>query len=157
MKALSLWQPWASLMAYGLKEYETRGWGTDYRGPLAIHAAKHVSRRMEEEVLDQVFQAHVEDQGDPTRFVVFGAPVWDVAKLPRGMIVATADLVDVIPTFKAADQISWAEYHCGNCGPDRFAWKLENVRRLDAPIPSRGMQGVFDVPDVLRQANALAI
>jgi activating signal cointegrator 1 len=39
MKVLSLWQPWASLVAHGLKKIETRGWdATPYRGPLAIHA-----------------------------------------------------------------------------------------------------------------------
>lgn len=40
MKALSLWQPWATLIAIGAKQYETRGWSTPYRGPLIIHAAK---------------------------------------------------------------------------------------------------------------------
>lgn len=40
MTALSLWQPWASLIAHGAKTIETRGWATHYRGPLAIHAAK---------------------------------------------------------------------------------------------------------------------
>jgi protein gp37 len=40
IKALSLWQPWASLMAARVKIHETRHWKTDYRGPIAIHAAK---------------------------------------------------------------------------------------------------------------------
>jgi hypothetical protein len=40
IKAISLWQPWASLMALGLKRHETRHWPTAYRGPIAIHAAK---------------------------------------------------------------------------------------------------------------------
>lgn len=39
MKALTLWQPWASLVALGVKTVETRSWSTPYRGPLAIHAA----------------------------------------------------------------------------------------------------------------------
>lgn len=39
-RALSLWQPWASLIAVGAKAVETRGWSTPYRGLLAIHAAK---------------------------------------------------------------------------------------------------------------------
>ena len=34
MKALTLHQPWASLMAWGVKTIETRGWATAYRGPL---------------------------------------------------------------------------------------------------------------------------
>ena len=40
MKVLSLWQPWATLMAIGAKKIETRHWYTRYRGPLVIHAAK---------------------------------------------------------------------------------------------------------------------
>lgn len=39
MKALSLRQPWASLIAEGRKTIETRTWHTHYRGPLAIHAS----------------------------------------------------------------------------------------------------------------------
>ena len=39
MKALTIWQPWASLIARGVKQYETRSWATKYRGPIAIHAA----------------------------------------------------------------------------------------------------------------------
>lgn len=39
MKALTLWQPWASLVALGHKRIETRCWETKYRGTLAIHAA----------------------------------------------------------------------------------------------------------------------
>jgi hypothetical protein len=38
MKALTLYQPWASLVALGHKTVETRKWATTYRGPLAIHA-----------------------------------------------------------------------------------------------------------------------
>ena len=34
VKALTLHQPWASLMAWGVKTIETRGWATAYRGPL---------------------------------------------------------------------------------------------------------------------------
>lgn len=40
LRAVTLWQPWASLAALGLKQYETRSWRTAYRGPLLIHAAK---------------------------------------------------------------------------------------------------------------------
>lgn len=39
LKAITIWQPWASLIACGAKQYETRSWKTDYRGPIAIHAA----------------------------------------------------------------------------------------------------------------------
>ncbi len=40
MKAISLWQPHASLIPFRLKRNETRSWGTSYRGPLLICSAK---------------------------------------------------------------------------------------------------------------------
>jgi len=40
MKALSIKQPWASLIAQGKKTIETRTWKTNYRGPLLICASK---------------------------------------------------------------------------------------------------------------------
>lgn len=40
MKAITIWQPWAMLIALLEKGNETRGWPTKHRGPLAIHAAK---------------------------------------------------------------------------------------------------------------------
>lgn len=39
MKALTIWQPWATAIAIGAKRIETRSWETHYRGPIAIHAA----------------------------------------------------------------------------------------------------------------------
>ena len=40
MKAISICQPWATLIAIGAKRFATRSWKTDYRGLLAIHAGK---------------------------------------------------------------------------------------------------------------------
>jgi activating signal cointegrator 1 len=47
MKALSLWQPWATLVAIGAKRLETRGyWPYAYRGDLAIHAARRWTQEL---------------------------------------------------------------------------------------------------------------
>ena len=40
MKAITVWQPWAQLLAEGKKHDETRSWRTNYRGEILIHAAK---------------------------------------------------------------------------------------------------------------------
>ena len=40
MKAISLKEPWASLMLKGQKTIETRVWKTDYRGKLLLCASK---------------------------------------------------------------------------------------------------------------------
>lgn len=44
MRAITLMQPWASLIALGAKRYETRSWKTHYRGPLAIHSSRDFSK-----------------------------------------------------------------------------------------------------------------
>lgn len=40
MKAISIKQPWASLIVEGIKDIENRNWFTYYRGLLYIHASK---------------------------------------------------------------------------------------------------------------------
>jgi activating signal cointegrator 1 len=47
MKAISLWQPWASLIACGAKPYETRSWAPPRKligATIAIHAAKKIDK-----------------------------------------------------------------------------------------------------------------
>src|SRR5690606_22562088 len=39
MKALSIKQPWASLIAHGIKDIENRTWSTKFRGRIYIHAS----------------------------------------------------------------------------------------------------------------------
>jgi len=131
MKAISLWQPWASAIALGHKRIETRGWSTRYRGPLAIHAAKRWAT--EERDMARMFE---------TRYGMEG-----LSDPPRGCVVAVADLVSVRPTDHLMETIGDAEKMLGNYGPGRFGFMLENVRQLDDPLPYRGMQGFFEVPD----------
>lgn len=45
MKAITIRQPWASLIALGEKKIETRSWQTKYRGPILIHAGKSVDKK----------------------------------------------------------------------------------------------------------------
>lgn len=131
MKAISLWQPWASAIALGHKSIETRGWPTRHRGPIAIHAAKRWTA--EEKEIARMFEA---------RYGMTG-----LADPPRGCIVAVATLVSVRPTEHLVDEISEIEEMLGNYGPGRYGWMLEGVRKLDDPVPWRGMQGLFEVPD----------
>ena len=135
MKALSLWQPWASLMAAGVKRFETRHWDTRYRGPLAIHAAK----RLESVAIPDELRALCER--------AFGADWSDT--LPRGAFVAVAELADVWTTARAmqSNRIGATEFVCGNYAPGRYAWQLESVRAITPPVPYRGRQGLFTVPD----------
>ncbi len=63
---------------------------------------------------------------------------WD--NLPFGCAVCVARLVACIPT-RAIPQ---NERQFGNFQPNRYAWKLENVRLFDQPIPARGAQGLWE-------------
>jgi hypothetical protein len=44
MKIITVRQPWAHLIASGVKNIENRSWATSYRGPVLIHAALTVNR-----------------------------------------------------------------------------------------------------------------
>jgi hypothetical protein len=130
VKAISLWQPWASLWVAGRKANETRHWPTDYRGPLLVHAAKKICVDVAAELA-----AILEDE--------FGGH-W-ARDLPRGAIVGAVELVSCRPTEQChVDAEEWA---CGNYGPGRFAWGVQNAYVFCEPIPYRGAQGFFNVVD----------
>lgn len=95
---------------------------------------------------------------------------WDMGKseswnqLPFGAVIAVCDLIDVRPTGsftlaeietprRPAGQDSniydWTERQLGNFKLGRYGWILENIRALEQPIPFKGKQGFFNVPDEL--------
>jgi len=122
MKALTICQPYAELICLGEKRAENRAWATDHRGPLLIHAGK--SRRW----LD------THDGPLPER-MVFGA------------IVGRCELVGCVQ-YAFADryrEFRWLNAHPHASGP--LCWILEDVRRLERPIPYRGMPGLFEVDE----------
>jgi hypothetical protein len=64
--------------------------------------------------------------------------------LPLGAVVALADLRDCARAETIAGRLQPADLAAGNFAKGRFAWRLENVRRLDKPIPLVGRQGLFN-------------
>ena len=54
MRALSLWQPWASLWLTPRKVHETRHWSTLHRGWLLVHAAKRKIDRDIDPALNEI-------------------------------------------------------------------------------------------------------
>lgn len=128
MKALSLWQPWASLMARGVKRHETRHWPTPYRGMVAIHAAK---------TMDLVGAPH-----DLCRAAL--DMQWPMNRPPVGVIVAVGELTACLTTDDVEPFITRADREAGNFGSGRFAWAFSEVRALRRPIPMVGRQGLFN-------------
>lgn len=102
MKAITLWQPWASLLAIGAKQHETRSWKTSYRGPVAIHAAKINSAKNDHLVLlERLIRAakekdlvHGKDPFVEAASKAFKDNNIDWPWLPCGKVIATADLVN---------------------------------------------------------------
>lgn len=144
MKAISLWQPHASLWCSPTKIHETRHWPTEYRGPLVVHAAKKIG-----DFSREVRRIMARDFGNR----------WTL-DLPRGELVGIVELVDcvrtedVFPTFWfEGDPAAPDDYWCGDFSPGRFAWKRAEFRLFSKPIPYIGRQGFFTVPDeLLREA-----
>jgi len=52
MKTITLKQPWATLVAEGIKKYEFRSWKTNYRGKVLIHAGVGIDKKEMEKFKD---------------------------------------------------------------------------------------------------------
>ena len=136
MKALSLAQPWATLVLLGAKRYETRSWQTPHRGPLAIHAAATFPPA-----------ARVLCRLPPYRGVLEAAGLGDWRRLPRGVLLGTVQLLAILPV-ELLPPLSPEEEAFGDYRPGRWAWELAAPTLLAAPLPCRGRLNVFDVPDL---------
>jgi hypothetical protein len=132
VKILTLTQPWASLVALGVKWTETRSWSTNYRGTIGIHAAKNWTRD------DAEFAASLYRRG-----------ILDIdpANLPFGAILSTHELVTVLPTERSVATHSQLEL--GDFSPGRFVWILGERLLLPKPIPARGALGLWTFEGVV--------
>ncbi|MNW41809.1 ASCH domain protein [compost metagenome] len=146
MKAITIIQPWATLIAINAKQHETRSWKTNYRGELAIHAAKKIDiDACEREPIKSILAEHG----------------YKVDNLPTGAVVAIATLSDCQSSigekyqlregvwedgYYLSDEtfIGYPEYELGDFTPGRFAWELSNVQQLAEPIPAKGQQGFWN-------------
>lgn len=141
MRAISLWQPWATaLFDPNWKAHETRGWACHANvigQRVAIHAAATMPAR--KLISDGVNEVLVQRYGCEWRSV-----------LPRGAVLGSVLIVDcramdclVAPAEPAHRLDRWF----GDWGPGRFAWRVDDPRILAEPIPWKGKQGWFQVPD----------
>jgi hypothetical protein len=131
MRALSLWQPHAQAIALGIKPYETRHWPTDYRGPLVIHAAKKVFRYAD----DPNYYLQVRTRMNAANF--------DLQYLDYGRALCVVAVVDCIPTEKLYLEEPWGFW--GDFTAGRYAFKLENVRKITPPLFVAGRQKFFNI------------
>jgi hypothetical protein len=168
MKAITILQPWASLIACGAKKIETRSWATKYRGPLAIHAGKALTHKAKELCWLYPFYQALQ----PLGLIDASITANKNFNMPLGDIIAIADLVDCYyivyhpgtnidiaknieigaesmtenkhdPDFGKYIVPSEQEFAFGNWTPGRYVWILDNVRPID-PVPAKGRQRIWE-------------
>lgn len=167
MRCLTLTQPYASLVAIGVKSIETRSWRTNYQGPIAIHAAAGFGgieggrKGFYDLCYSPAFLPVLEPVITGTREIAGEViPHIDPGGLLLGAVIATAELVDCIPTEQLvqlgeiprftmeAVPLIWMltdqERAFGDYAPGRFAWLLANVKPLVKPIPAKGALGLWE-------------
>jgi hypothetical protein len=148
VKALTMTQPWATLVAVGENTIETRSWSTRYRGSLAIHSAK---------AFPAAARALCEEE--PYRSVLAQGGYLSTEDLPRGAVIALANLDDVIEFTRsslretrsrsALGALPRHEADFGDFSPGRFGFVLSHVQRLAQPVATKGMLGLWEVPPSL--------
>ncbi len=182
MKCLTLWQPWATLVAVGAKQFETRSWPCHHRGPLAIHAS------MTDPYGNYAIRTSIRRNFDLWADALKGQCRINTTKkqidldgLPRGHVVGITRMVDCLPAetlFEVTqlhnagalrqmvgkllyDSHSDRVIELANKGPllsererlfgqfsaGRFGFLLADAKKLEQPVPLKGKQGLFDVPD----------
>jgi hypothetical protein len=142
---ISLRQPYATLIALGVKTYETRARNTTYRGPLLIHASSGLEGWQREgfEALDGLL-----GMGDLVGYD-------RLEDMPRGVIVGQAVLADTFTTERARVRRPEQEIFC-DFSDGRFAYQMDDARLIKSDTPVKGQLGIFhvefDVDDVLKAA-----
>lgn len=122
MKVLTLKQPWATLVAEGIKKYEFRSWKTKYRGKILIHAGSSIDKQEMEKYRNLGFD------------------------FPKGSIIACVDLIDCLELDKKLNEeiISENNIAYGDKFRTGYAWKLENVKKIKNIDNIKGQLGLWN-------------
>ena len=132
MKALTLWQPWASLIVMGHKRFETRSWKRDslIEQRIAIHAAKRPPKDLSRDLLHELAALDLDPLG-----------------LPLGAVLGNAVVADFHQTELIAPDLARRELAFGDYAVGRWAWRLVDVEMWPEPQPTRGSQGIWKLDD----------
>lgn len=126
MKVITIKQPFATLIAEGLKEYEFRTWKTKYRGDILIHAGKGIDKKAMKryEHLDLEY--------------------------PSGCIIAKAKIVDCVyvddelkKELRDKNPLVYYGILKADSDWDGYGFKLENVEKIEN-IPVNGKLSLWD-------------
>ncbi len=176
MKAISLWQPWASLIACGAKPFETRSYAPPRAligETIAIHAAKKIDKSAAQFAEELCYGQHGHALGDELEASWGGDDcpdelmgIFGHAAMPIGCVVATAVLdaafelgepaissarpaANTLTRFTSRTMPACFTVRYdkfGDYSPGRWAWLLRDVRPLTPPARVKGAQGFFTLP-----------
>lgn len=123
MKVLTLKQPWATLVAEGIKKYEFRSWKTKYRGKILIHAGAGIDK----EAMKQYENMDL--------------------KFPSRKIVAIAEIIDCLELNEQLNKNIIAENNIayGTKVRTGYAWKLENIKKINYNHEVNGQLGLWNI------------
>jgi activating signal cointegrator 1 len=150
MKAISILQPWASLIVLGHKRIETRSWNTKYRGRLLIHASAKYAHDQHQLALNSPFFQPLKDAG----YQFFGLPGGRnkiSTTMPLGAIIGEVELVNTETSEKILANLPksmyWGkenELAFGDYSPNRYGWYVNKPFSYPVTFPAKGKLGIWD-------------
>ena len=127
MKVITIKQPYATLIAEGLKEYEFRTWKTKYRGDILIHAGKGIDKK----AMERYKHLNLEY---PTGCIIAKATIADCVYIDKDMKKLLKEKNSLI-YYGIIHRDDW----------NGFGFKLENVKKIK-PIPVTGKLSLWEYP-----------
>lgn len=156
MKAITEWEPYATLIVSGLKLYETRSRRTSIRGTIAIHAAARPPLSPEKYKIEAWNQIAAALRTKGIGFMKY-------IDLPRGAVVGTVEITgceQVINMITRTNPVNGAPHPAailsngqeicgtqlayGDFTPGRWVWMLKNPKMFETPVPAKGRQGFWN-------------
>lgn len=139
MKAISLWQPWATLWVLQIKKNETRSWPfPKYDGPLLIHAAK---KKINLDKYDLPYEPSFVD----AVYRGLHSAGLEYSDLPYGALIGMCDGIYSYSARLYPKKPDYLESQLGDYSDNRYIWEPKNMRPLKDPLPYKGSQGLFNV------------
>ncbi|CAD8121315.1 unnamed protein product [Paramecium sonneborni] len=132
---LSMHQPWAQLVVEGFKRIEGRMWGTNYKGPLWIHAG---AKQPEAELISAIEHQYSQLYGNLENVPAFPA------RYPTGVLIGVVDMVGYV---RASEYNKIVPKEKQEEGETEFKFVFRNPRKLLIPIQMRGSNNIFKLDD----------
>lgn len=165
MLAITLHQPWASLVMSGQKCFETRSWATAYRGPLLIHASKKWNGVMAAMSQREPFASALrragavfDDKTMPFGAILGTVHLLTIFRIEKGLMVHYAQEGQVpngtgLQKLPGEPELSFGDYSGPVLDPRngqnryRYAWQVYQPEPFPQPILYRGALGLWDCPN----------